>query len=235
MLSIALVDTIIDAWLIIEGATSASYTPVADDEDDDESDVGRYLLAVVSYTDAKQNVDGVMRLQGTWPGWISAYAVAKDTRNRAPVFGDEDSDTPGTQNQSAMREVAENTNDTVGKAVTAKDPDPNEDPLIYRLSGVDAALFSVGADDADTTTVDEGGQITVKSGTKLDFETRTSYMVTITATDSFSDSASIDVTITVTDADEAPDVTGDATKRNMPRTARARWRPTRRTTRRGRQ
>ena len=35
-------------------------------------------------------------------------------------------------------------------------------------------------------------------------------MVTITATDSFSDSASIDVTITVTDADEAPDVTGDA-------------------------
>ena len=52
----------------------------------------------------------------------------------------------------------------------------------------------------------------MKSGTKLDFETRTSYMVTITATDSFSDSASIDVTITVTDADEAPDVTGDAEK-----------------------
>ena len=52
----------------------------------------------------------------------------------------------------------------------------------------------------------------MKSGTKLDFETRTTYMVTLTATDSFSDSASIDVTITVTDADEAPDVTGDATK-----------------------
>ena len=52
----------------------------------------------------------------------------------------------------------------------------------------------------------------MKSGTKLDFETRATYMVTITATDSFSDSASIDVTITVTDADEAPNVTGDATK-----------------------
>ena len=52
----------------------------------------------------------------------------------------------------------------------------------------------------------------MKSGTKLDFETRTTYMVTITATDSFGDSASIDVTIMVTDADEAPDVTGDATK-----------------------
>ena len=143
---------------------------------------------------------------------VSAYPVAEDTRNRAPVFGDEDSDTPGTQNQSAMREVAENTKANVGNAVTAKDPDPNEDPLIYRLSGADAALFSVGPDDADTEDVDEGGQITVKSGTKLDFETRTTYMVTITATDSFSDSASIDVTITVTDADEAPDVTGDAEK-----------------------
>ena len=53
----------------------------------------------------------------------------------------------------------------------------------------------------------------MKSGTKLDFEAaKNVYMVTLTATDSFSDSASIDVTIMVTDADEAPDVTGDATK-----------------------
>ena len=55
--------------------------------------------------------------------------------------------------------------------------------------------------------VDKGGQIKVKSGTKLDFETRTTYMVTLTATDSFGDSASIDVTIMVTDVDEAPDIT----------------------------
>ena len=199
------------AWGMIAGATSATYVPVADDE----SDVGRYLLAVVSYTDAKQNVDGndvfdeELRDRA---GLVSVNPVAEDTRNRAPVFGDEDSDTPGTQNQSAMREVEENTKETVGNAVTAKDPDPNEDPLIYRLSGADAALFSVGADDAITENVDEGGQIKVKSGTKLDFETRTTYMVTLTATDSFGESVSIDVTITVTDADEAPDVTGDATK-----------------------
>ena len=115
---------------------------------------------------------------------------------------DQDSDTPGTQNQTATREVAENTKANVGSPVTAEDPDPNADPLIYRLSGADAALFSVGSN----------GQIKVKSTTKLDFETRTSYMVTLTAADSFSDSASIDVTIMVTDADEAPDVTGDATK-----------------------
>ena len=202
-------------WQMIAGATSASYMSVDDEDDAAKSDVGRYLLAVVSYTDAKRNVDDTGAFDEDArdrAGFVSVNPVAEDTRNRAPVFGDEDSDTPGTQNQTAMREVEENTTGMVGNAVTAKDPDPNEDPLIYTLSGADAALFSVDADDATTEDVDEGGQITVKSGTKLDFETRTTYMVTITATDSFSDSASIDVTITVTDADEAPDVTGDATK-----------------------
>ena len=79
-----------------------------------------------------------------------------------------------------MREVAENTKakGKVGNAVTAEDPDPNVDPLTYALSGADAGLFSVT--DADLVD-DEGGQITVKSGTKLDFETRTTYMVTLTA------------------------------------------------------
>ena len=193
------------AWEMIENATSASYIPVADDEAD-ESDVGRYLLAVVSYTDAKRNVDedgAFVAAARDVAGLVSAYAVAEDTRNRAPVFPDQDSDTPGTQNQTVTREVAENTKASVGNPVTAEDPDPNEDPLIYKLSGDDAALFSVGSN----------GQITVKSGTKLDYETRTTYMVTLTATDSFSDSASIDVTITVTDADEAPDVAGGRYKR----------------------
>ena len=48
----------------------------------------------------------------------------------------------------------------------------------------------------------------MKSGTKLDFEAAktTSTWLTITATDSFSDSASIDVTIMVTDVDEAPKI-----------------------------
>ena len=200
---------------MIVGATSASYMPVADEVADD-SDVGRYLLAVVSYTDAKRNVEGGAFSEDARDkaGLVSVNPVAEDTRNKAPVFEDQDSNTPGTQNQTATREVAESAKAeaNVGNAVTAKDPDPNEDPLIYALSGADTALFSVDADDATTPDVDEGGQITVKSGTKLDFETRTTYMVTITVTDSFSDSASIDVTITVTDADEAPNVTGDATK-----------------------
>ena len=101
-----------------------------------------------------------MRTARDRAGLVSVNPVAEDTRNRAPVFGDEDSDTLARRLPApTMREVEENTKDTVGKAVTAKDPDPNEDPLIYALSGADAALFSVDADDA-TTPADEGGQIT---------------------------------------------------------------------------
>ena len=79
------------------------------------------------------------------------------------MFGDQDDDTPGMQNQTATREVAEYTKakGNVGSPVTAEDPDPNADPLTYALSGADAGLF----------TVDSPGQIKVKSGTKLDFET----------------------------------------------------------------
>ena len=44
---------------------------------------------------------------------------------------------------------------------------------------------------------------------KLDYETKTSYMVTVTATDSGGLSASIDVTIMVTEVDEAPEIAGE--------------------------
>ena len=48
------------------------------------------------------------------------------------------------------------------------------------------------------------GQITVGAGTKLDYETKQTYMVTVIATDSFGESATIDITITVTDVNEGP-------------------------------
>ena len=92
--------------------------------------------------------------------------------------------------------------DNVGSALTAADPDPNIELLIYTLSGDDAGSFRVR----------NNGQIEVGAGAKLDYETKDTYMVTLTAEDSFGDSDSIMVTITVTDMDETPAVSGDATK-----------------------
>ena len=46
-------------------------------------------------------------------------------------------------------------------------------------------------------------------GTKLDYETKNTYMVTVMARDPLGVSSSIDVTIMVTGVDEAPDVSGD--------------------------
>ena len=141
-----------------------------------------------------------------------------DTRNRAPVFEDQDTETDGVQNTATTRKVEENTKaiatddvlmdnaeedaaDNVGSPVMATDPDPNEDPLTYTLEGTDASKFRVRAN----------GQIEVGAGTELDYETKTTYMVTVMAEDSFGDSASIMVTITVTDINEGPDITGEDT------------------------
>ena len=187
----------------IEDANSDTYTPVA-------GDVGGTLTATASYTDGHGSSKDA-ELEATNP-------VVVDTRNREPVFEDQDAETDGVQNESTTRKVAENTKalagsddddaptatdataDNVGSVVTATDPDPNTEALIYTLGG----------DDADKFRVRSNGQIEVGAGTKLDYETRDTYMVTVMAEDSFGESASIMVTITVTDVDEAPEITEGA-------------------------
>ena len=85
--------------------------------------------------------------------------------------------------------------------------DPNGGRLTYTLGGADAGLFKVDQDNIDTDDMaDEGGQIRVGAGTKLDKETRDTYMVTVTATDSYGLSATTMVTIMVADVDEAPEI-----------------------------
>ena len=194
---------------IIAKATSATYKPVADDAvvTGADSHEAMFLRATAMYTDGEG--------EDKTANGTSANLVEVDTRNRAPVFDDQDDDTDGVQNDETTREVAENTaapgNVNVGSPVTATDPDPNSDPLDYTLSGDDAGLFSVGADDQTTPDSDEGGQIKVKSGTKLDYETKRTYSVTLKAADSFGDYDTIDVTIMVTQVNEAPPVMGEAT------------------------
>ena len=112
----------------------------------------------------------------------------------APVF----SDSEGNPITEAVRSVVENTaaGENVGAPVTAMDAD--NDTLTYSLGGTDMASF-----DIDPST----GQIMVGAGTMLDYETKASYMVTITATDPDSASDMITVPITVTNEEETGEVT----------------------------
>ena len=181
----------------IAKATSATYKPV-------DLDVTAILTATAMYTDGED--------EGKTATANSANAVALDTRNRPPVFDDQDEDTDGVQNDAATRKVAEDAKaaspsddaadtdvatDNVGSPVTATDPDPNDDAgaLVYTLEGADAASFTIRT-----------GQIEVGAGTELDYETKQTYTVTVRAADSFGESDTIVVTIMVTDVDEAPEI-----------------------------
>ena len=111
-------------------------------------------------------------------------------------------DPPAFPGLTATRSVAENAtaSDPVEAPVTATDPDA-DDTLAYSLTGDDVNSFDIG-----TTT----GQITVKTGTVLDYEaTKKTYTVKVTATDLAAATATVTVTITVTDVNEPPTVTGD--------------------------
>ena len=107
----------------------------------------------------------------------------------------------------AERSVPENPaeGENIGGPVVAGDAE--DDTLTYALGGADAASFDIVA---------SSGQLQTKAA--LDFETKSSYMVTVSVhdgqdadwnADTTSD-ATVTVTITVTDVDETPEVTGEA-------------------------
>ena len=105
--------------------------------------------------------------------------------NNAPVF---------TEGTSTTRSVAENTasGQNIGTAIAATDADSG-DTLRYTLGGTDMASFAI---------VSTSGQL--QTSAALDFETTSSYAVTVSVSDGNGGSDSIDVTITVTDVNEQP-------------------------------
>ena len=140
-----------------------------------DTDRGFYLRASVTYTDRR----GAGK---------SAEAFTEQVfgENRRPTF-------PSTEN--GQRSIAENTaaDQNVGAALTAIDADL--DTLTYTLEGADAGFFNIDR---------ASGQIQTKEGVTYDYEAKTSYALTVRASDGTA-SATIDVTLNVTNVLEPPD------------------------------
>ena len=179
----------------IADADEASYTP------DDDADAGMCLRATATYDDGKSGVteDG----EGDNSAGVSANPVLMErSANQAPVFKapDPDDETKMVTITSAEREVDENSGAgaTVGDTVTATDADDGDKPT-YSLGGADAASFDIEPG---------SGQISVSDAAELDYETKATYRVTVTATDGNRASRSIPVTVSLKDLNEAPEVSG---------------------------
>ncbi len=119
----------------------------------------------------------------------TASAETPETTNNVPVF---------TEGDSTTRTVAENTaaGVNIGTPVAATDAD--SDTLTYTLGGTDASSFSI----------DRTGQLKTRGA--LDYETKSTYTVTITVSDgSLTDTTT--VTINITNVDETPVTDGIVT------------------------
>ena len=158
----------------ISGETDATYTLTDDDE-------GKKVKVKVSFTDDLNGEEE--RTSAAYPS--SGTVTAAAGTNTAPVFS----------SSSVSRSIAENTaaGQNVGAAVTATDADAG-DTLVYTLGGADAASFDF---------VESSGQIRTKTNVAYDFEAKSSYTVTVTASDG-TDTAVATVTIGITDVDEPP-------------------------------
>ena len=182
----------------IEDENSDSYTPVA-------GDIGDQLSVTATYRDASLEA-GDDAIELTSPD-ADLEVVVADTDNKAPVFPDQDTDTEERETDQE-RTVAENTasGTGIGAAVAAETDNTLTssglevaDVLTYTLGGTDAASFNI---------VRNSGLLQTKAA--LDYETKDSYSVTVTATDPGNLSATVNVTIEVTNVNENPVLTGEA-------------------------
>ena len=142
------------------------------------------VTANVAGRDDNEYMVTVMAREGSDMDTQTVTVTVTDVSPEAPMFA----------SATASRSVAENTvaGEDIGAPVTATDDDAG-DTLTYTLGGTDETSFGI---DAAT------GQLMTSAA--LDFETKASYSVTVTAT-AAGMTAEVTVTINVTDVDEAVD------------------------------
>ena len=169
-------------WDKIDDAKTDTYNPVSDD-------VGKALAVVATYTDPEGSGKSAPDVANTANPGRSVNAVAADMSNRAPQFKDGDVEITAKTirvNENIKRDDDASSPELGYVGVPVKATDPNRaDILTYTLSGADADKFDIISEDDDGTgDLDEEGQIRLKAGTKLNYESnKKTYMVTVTARD----------------------------------------------------
>ena len=124
----------------------------------------------------------------TYMVMVKAMAGGEMAMMDVSVMVTDANDAPMFAHATGTRSIAENTDAgmDIGNPIVATDQDG--DTLTYTLSGTDAASFDIGS---------ATGQLMTKAA--LDYETKMSYMVTVTATDPEGATDTRDITINVTD------------------------------------
>ncbi len=144
----------------------------------------RYTV-VVTVSDGNGGTDSITVTIDVTDVANETPGVVPPQANRAPAFD---------EGSSASRSVAENTasGQDIGLPLAATDPD--SDSLSYALGGTDSGHFALSGN-------------RLRTSGALDYEGKSSYLVTVTVSDGRGGTDTIAVTITVTNVDEAPTVT----------------------------
>ena len=183
----------------IKGATSNTYRPGT-------GDIGKHLVAVANYMDRTEDEDNTPQTTVDEIAAFIRFANRAQSDLSAPVIDDPANAAPEfVEGATAVRYVEEDddsdrpnrTPETIGAPVTAEDDD--NPTLDYSLSGTDAASFRITAGTGQLMTRDP-----------LDFETKDTYTVVVTARDGSGGTDLIDVTIEVKDRDEWPTLSASA-------------------------
>ena len=137
----------------------------------------------------------------------SAPLVLTVIGNNVPTF---------TEGDSTTRSIVENTaaGENIGAVVEATDIDPS-DTLTYTLSGT----TDVPNDYESFSIVSSSGQLQTKAA--LDYETKSSYEMTVGVSDGNSGTDSITVTINIPNVNEVPAFTTETTTRYVVENASA--------------